>query len=182
MINPAMTTKLLTVLKGAERRFGDRVPGWRIRPVLVHGFNFPETTANDADKSVQVRVTASTTRYPMQAAFQLSHEAIHCLAPACRRDTIWFEEGLANHFSLTFPEISAPTRAENERDVPNLFVGPLKAFRDLKATDEQIRALRSDESWFDRITPDLIQKHFSASAELAKRLCQRLPIERPNAM
>jgi len=118
----------------------------------------------------------------MQAAYQLSHEAIHCLASAGRRDTIWFEEGLANHFALTFPEISPPTKSENEQKLPALFVGPVKAFRSLNATDEQIRLLRIVHPWFDLLTLEIIQKHFSATAELAAQLCNRLPKERPNVL
>src|ERR1700680_1195508 len=105
MINPQMTQKLLQILKSIEKRVGPRWPGWAIKPVVVARASFPETTRDAVKHTVQVRITASTTKYPMQAAYQHSHEAIHCLAPACRRDTIWFEEGLANHVALTFPEI-----------------------------------------------------------------------------
>lgn len=182
MINPKMTQKLLTILRSAEKRFGPRVNGWTVKPVDVAGTSFPETTADTIKSAVQVRITASTNQYPMQAAYQLAHEAIHCLAPAGRRDTIWFEEGLANHFALTYPELSKQYRAEAEAGVPALFVEPLNSFRSLNATDEQIRAVREEQPLFDNLTPELIQKYFSASAELAPKLCNRLPLGRPSAL
>ena len=118
----------------------------------------------------------------MQAAFQLSHEAVHCLAPASRRDTIWFEEGLANQVSLTFPEIDENYRQEAEANVPTLFVEPLAAFRSLSATDDQIKQMREEEPCFDKLTPSLIQKYFNTSNELAEKLCRRLPLKRPEKM
>jgi hypothetical protein len=149
MINPKMTQQLLTILRAVEKRFGPRVKGWTIKPVDVAGSSFPETTVDAIGKTVQVRITASTKQFPMRATYQLAHETIHCLAPAGRPDTIWFEEGLANHFALTYPELSQRYRAEAEASVPAMFVEPLNAFRSLNATDEQIEALRQELPLFD---------------------------------
>jgi hypothetical protein len=182
MINPKMTQKLLTILRSVENRFGPRIEGWTIKPVDVAGSSFPETTVDTIKKAVQVRITASTNRDPMQATYQLAHETIHCLAPAGRRDAIWFEEGFANHFALTYPELSRRYRAEAEASVPALFVEPLDAFRSLNATDEQIGTLRQEQPLFDELTPELIQKYFSAPAELARKLCDRLPLNRPSVL
>ena len=181
-LNPGLTQRFLAILRKHEVRFGPRVAGWSYI-VVPEGQSFPETTIPDtAKKQVRVRVTMSTLQYPMQAAFQLSHEAVHCLAPTSRRDTIWFEEGLANHVSLTFPEIGENVREENAAKVPTLFVEPLAAFRSLSATDEQIKQMRAEEPCFDKLTPSLIQKYFNTSDELSEKLCRRLPLERPEKM
>ena len=111
MIDQKMIQNLTAILRLAEKRFGSRMGGWKINPVDVAGSSFPETIVDPAGKTVQVRITASTRKYPMQATYQLAHEAIHCLAPVGRRDTIFFEEGLATHFALTYPDISPPDRA-----------------------------------------------------------------------
>lgn len=182
MISPARTKELLATLRFAENRFGPRVHGWAYKPVLVEGANYPETLVNTKAKSAQVRITESTKKYPDQAAFQLAHEAIHCLAPVERRDTIWFEEGLANHFSLTYGGVSQATRVVNETIVPELFREPLEAFRKLNPTDEKIRSMRIEEPVFDNLTPKLIQKHCGADQQLARQLCQRLPLSRPSVM
>lgn len=179
--NPALTKRFLAILRGHEARFGPRIPGWSYI-VVPEGQSFPETIRDLSKKQVRVRVTVSTLQYPMQAAFQLCHEAVHCLAPTSRRDTIWFEEGLANHVSLTFREIAEDVRRENEANVPTLFVEPLAAFRSLSATDEQIRQIRAEEPCFDKFTPSLIKKYFNTSDDLSEKLCHRLPLQRPERM
>src|ERR1700730_3173430 len=99
------TAELHRILSIAENRFGRRVTGWAMLPVLIEGQRFPQTLVSEAARTTRVRLTLSTNLYPLQATFQLAHEAIHCLSPAERTDTIWFEEGLANHHSLTFSEL-----------------------------------------------------------------------------
>ncbi len=147
--------------------------------MIAAGDNFPETTVDAERRTVQVRLTASTNKYPVQAMYQSAHECIHCLGPAGRRDTIYFEEGLANHFALTYPELPSHIRSQNEVLLLSLFAAPLAAFRKLNATDEHIRHLRLEQPYFDLLTPQLVHKYFSASLELARVLCRRLPEERP---
>jgi hypothetical protein len=96
------TKNLKRIISIVERRYGLRVPGCKLRPVLIEGQNFPQTLVSDHDRTVTVRLTESTRKYPQQAIFQLAHEAVHCLSPAARLDTLGFEEGLANHHALTF--------------------------------------------------------------------------------
>jgi hypothetical protein len=129
-----------------------------------------------ATKTVRTRITESTKTYPQQATFQLAHEAIHCLAPVER------EEGLANHFSLSFGGLPQNYRTESEKMVPEIFRGPLAAFRKLSPTDDQIRNLRNEQPVFDKFTPELIRQHCGADKNLALELCLRLPFDRPAAM
>jgi hypothetical protein len=176
------TAELQRILSSVELRFGARVPGWTMLPVLIEGQRFPQTLVSEASRTFRVRLTESTNDHPQQALFQLAHEAIHCLSPAERCDTIWFEEGLANHHSLTFSELPARYRKESEERVPSLFVEPLAAFRSLNPADEMIKALRLTYPDFNSWNADLIQQHFATTRELAERLAGRLPKERPETM
>ena len=176
------TAELQRILSIVKLRFGAQVAGWTMLPVLIEGQRFPQTLVSEAHRTFRVRLTESTNTYPQQALFQLAHEAIHCLSPAERLDTIWFEEGLANHHSLTFSELPARYRKESEKLVPTLFAEPLAAFRSLNPADEKIKALRLRHPDFNSWDAGLIQQHFATTEELAVTLARRLPNERPYAM
>jgi hypothetical protein len=170
------------LLSQAECRFGPRDSTWSLDRLWVEGDTFPETSPGSRPRTYSIRLTASTLKYPQQRVYQLAHESIHCLAPTLRRETLWFEEGLANHFALTLPDLPESYRAEAETLLPKLFEGPLAAIRALGASDEAIRLLRLKQPTFDALDTAIIRSHFGASHQLANALCQRLPSGRPYSM
>lgn len=166
---------LKRILRVVEGRFGPRITGWKLRPVLVHGENFPQTMVSESDRTITVRLTELTRNHPLQAIYQLAHEAIHCLSPAARLDTLWFEEGLANHHAVTFAELPEDYRREAEDMVPSLYVEPLAAFRSLNPKDAEIRLLRFTHPDFNSWDAALIKQHFKTTDDLAEKLARRLP-------
>lgn len=73
-------------------------------------------------------------------------------------------------------------RREAEDAVPSLFVEPLAAFRSLRPTDQQIKALRLISPDFNSWDAALIQQHFKTTDDLAEKLARRLPTTRPSTM
>ena len=129
---------LRELIDDAARRFGPRHKGeWFIEPVLVDGDNFPETIVNDARRTIRVRVTNLVRSSREEARYELGHESIHCLLATGRRDTIYFEEGLANHYALTLPCIPRPWRRRAKAKLPELLSAPYEAFRALCPTDDK---------------------------------------------
>jgi hypothetical protein len=166
----------------AQQRFGPCEPGWIVDSVLVQGSNFPETTSDLNSHRVLVRITDSARLDSQRRTYQLAHEAVHCLSPRGRRDTLFFEEGLANWFAITLPLLSRQYRKACASSLPKILRGPYEAFCELKPADEQIRALRNDQLVLDDVTPGQIEKHFGARPGLATKLCQRMGLGRPEAM
>jgi hypothetical protein len=170
------------IFKKTQRLLGPGEPDWKIGPIKIEGEDHPETTCNDVTKDVIVRVTVSTMTYPQQRTYQLTHESVHCLSPRNRRDTLFFEEGLANWYVLTHPSLPDEFRKDAERILDPFLAKPYKLFCELKPTYGRIAALRADCPGLDDVTPELIIKHFTASPGLAAKLMERLPKDRPAVM
>jgi hypothetical protein len=171
--------KRTTNFEIVEGRFGPRMTGWKLRPVLIQGQDFAQTMVSESHRTITVRLTESTRNHPLRAIYQLAHEAIHCLSPAERFDTLWFEEALANHHALTFPELPEDYRRDAENTVPALYVEPLAAFRSLNPPDTQIKSLRFTQPDFNSWNATLIKQHFKTTDDLAEKLARRLPTYRP---
>jgi hypothetical protein len=167
-----------------QKRFGPAEPGWKFQVEArdIPGRLFVETIPNRADKAVTVRLRQSANQYPQQRMYQLAHEAIHCLAPRPRRDTLWIEEGFANWHAVNYPRLPSSYRKEARESIKGFLAPTYHAFLKLKPTDAQIAALRKDQPVLDDVQADDIIKHFGATEELAKQLIQRLPKDRPPEM
>jgi len=170
------------IFRETQRLLGKCEPNWTIAPIKIEGQNHPETICNDVTKDVTVRVTVSTITYPEQRTYQLTHESVHCLSPRNRRDTLFFEEGLANWYTLNHAALSEAYRKEAESKLDPLLAKPYKIFCELKPTYARVAALRKDCPGLDNATVDLIIKHFGAPPELATKLVERLPKDRPTVM
>jgi hypothetical protein len=166
----------------AEVRFGPRTQGWTIAPIVPDRDSYPETIADRETRTVTIHIMKSTLQFPSQAMYQLAHESIHCLIASGRRDTLYFEEGLAVDFSVTYPGLQGEYRREAENSLFHLFQAPLEAFRALNAKDAAIKALRGELPNLDGLLPTQIQTHFEVSESLATAVCLRLPSERPEKM
>ena len=115
VISPQRTKELLNILRHAERRFGPRQPGWTIKPVVVEGKKYPQTLVDESKKTVQVRITESTKKHPEQAIFQLSHEAIHCLAPVNGSTQYGLKRGSRTTFHSPMVEFPRPRSMRTKR-------------------------------------------------------------------
>jgi hypothetical protein len=176
--------ELLAALIGdSVERFGPRFrETWIIARVEIEGDAYPETFVDTEAGIIQVRITNSAGRDAQKATYQLAHEAIHCIAATGRRDTIYFEEGLANYNALTSRYLDRNYRRRARRTLPGVLRVPLAAFEALKPTDEAIRALRLEQPDFDRLQPHLIERILGVGPDIAASVCQRMPFDRPIAM
>jgi hypothetical protein len=170
------------IFSQTQTHLGNAEPDWTYAPILIKGSNHPETTCNPDTRLVQVRVTVSTLNDPMQRSYQLIHESVHCLSPRNRRDTLFFEEGLANWYALTIRSLPESYRQENEGHLVPLLKRPFELFRQLKPSYEKVAALRKDCVGLDDVTEALIEKHFACGKGLATQLMERLPEDRPAVM
>lgn len=148
----------------------------------MRGSNYPETECDDIARRVTVRVTESTIDDLRQLKYQLTHESVHCLSPRNRRDTLFFEEGLANWYTLTQPSLPQDYRQSSAKVLPQLLAKPYEIFKELNPTYEKIASLRTKCPGLDDVTTELIIEHFAVPREFAEKLMERLPKERPQRM
>jgi hypothetical protein len=177
-----MKILLERILLRAEARFGPRTKGWIVDKVIADRSSYPETIAYKGSGIISVHMTSFAVLYAHQRIYQIAHESIHCLVASGRRDTNYFEEGLANDFALTFPDLPPAYLSEALEGLPNLLKPPLAAFRALNPKDEAIRALRDELPNLEALEPSHIEKYFDVSDQRAIEVCKRMPLARPPAM
>ena len=178
-----MDALLAELIDEAVKRYGPRYKGsWAIAPVLIEGDDYPETIVDDDARVIRVRITNKVLTWPPEARYQLAHEAIHCIVATGRRETIYFEEGLANHHALTLPGLPRKYRRGAEKRLIEVLRPPLAAFRALNPTDERIRALRAEQQNVDELQPALVARIFEVSPDKATAVCRRMPEGRPRKM
>jgi hypothetical protein len=171
------------LIEEAAKRFGPRYrPDWSIEPVRAERDDHPETIIDEVGQRITVWLTKSAASDIQQARYQLCHEAIHCLLAKGKRDTIYFEEGLAIDCALNASGLNRRYRKEAEATMHSVFEPPLKAFRALKPTDEKIKKLRAEVPDIDQLTPALVEKHFGAPSKAAEGVCQRMEFTRPKGI
>lgn len=170
------------IFKATQELLGPSEPNWKIGPIKIEGSNYPETTCDEVTRDVTVRATVSTLADPLQRTYQLTHESVHCLSPRNRRDTLFFEEGMANWYTLTSASLPEDYRRKAARTLEPLLAKPYNLFLQLNPTFQKIVALRKDCLGLDDVTPELIIKSFSTTAALASMLTERLPKDRPEKM
>jgi hypothetical protein len=163
-----------------SERYGKEDAGFRRLPVGTHEKNFAQTIVDEKNKTVSVKITATTKL--AQVKYQLWHEAVHCIAPVQRMDTLWFEEGLAVHSALHAPHMKPAYKLACIADLrpTPIWYDPWQSFRNLNATLPQIKRIHelAPQRRFDNITPSLIVEVFAVCTALADKLCQRLPFSR----
>jgi len=161
-------------------RYGKADTEFRRLPVAIHDKNFAETLVDEKNKIISVKLTATTKL--AQIKYQIWHEAVHCLAPVQRVDTLWFEEGLAVHSALNAPHMKQAYKSVCLAELRSrpVWHAPWQSFKKLNATLPQIKRIHESapQRRFDNITPSLIIEVFAACPALADELCQRLPFYR----
>ncbi len=135
----------------------------------------------EVERVVEIHLTQDAPRNEGAALFQIGHECIHLLAtPDCPCPATFLEEGLAVHFSLAC--LPRNWRRAFEKSLPDWYPEALDLFRELtdnNAAREVIRTLRREEPAFFKMTADHIVKTVpTAGADLALRLCTRVPARR----
>lgn len=170
--------ELQTAVKLYESRYGARDTRFSFQPVSFHSLPYAQTLVDDTSFTLQVKLDEAARGDDYRLKYQIWHEAVHCLAPVRSMKTLWFEEGLAVLSTLYAPHM---TRDYRRRCIDQLkpfpaWYDPYSAFKNLKATDEQIAAIheRAPERKFDRLMPDLIVDVFGVEPALASVLCNRL--------
>jgi hypothetical protein len=160
------------LLATAERWFGRRHGTWKLR---TEGRDnpTPECVADQVSNSVTVYFANEAKSNIDRLRFQLSHEAIHCVSGCFKREALFFEEGLAVQFSMDCS--SQAYREQNLPVLPTMFKKAWAHFERLRATDAQLRELRTHASSFDDLTPDILVRVLGADPILANALCERVP-------
>jgi len=161
-------------------RYGAAETSYDRLPVSTHNKPFAQTLVDDNNKTIAVKVTE--TAKIAQQRYQLWHEAVHCLAPVPRMDTLWFEEGLAVYSTLNAPHMKNAYRSARIADLraAPLWYEPWQSFKKLNPTHPKIKEIHelAPQRRFDNITAQLIVDIFGVSSALAVELCQRLPVNR----
>jgi hypothetical protein len=167
--------ELKAAISAAAAKYGP-AEDYRLLPVVFHDKTFAQLDVNVEARTVQVHLASVASTSEEEPKYELWHEAIHCLAPVRRWDTLWFEEGLATEFALKHTPISHSYKAASEQVMKPPWKDVLAVFRKLKATNTKVRSIREKTKGhrFDEITEEVVVEVFRAPKKLAGELCQRL--------
>jgi hypothetical protein len=98
----------------AESLYGRRDMSCQLMLVAHHQKNFPKIL-------LALAVVPSASDSPIRGSFldpdleakhELWHDAVHCLTPVNRMDTLWFEEGVALRFDLKHSPVTVHQRTK----------------------------------------------------------------------
>jgi hypothetical protein len=172
--------ELSKAIAEAAARYGAADPAFTRCPVVYHEKSYAQSIVDEKARTISVKLADPTPfrarNRDIEARYELWHEAVHCLAPVNRMDTLWFEEGLAINFALRHSPLTAIQRAANMKALRSPWKEVWIAFTKLDAPDEKIALIheRAEHRRFDSIKEQLIVEIFGAPADLAEQLCQRL--------
>jgi hypothetical protein len=173
--------ELLNAVAHFEGRYGPRDKSFDFLPVAFHAEPYAQTLVSERARTIAVRLDQAAKNDDLRLRYQIWHEAVHCLAPTESKETIWFEEGLAVESAGRAPFVNRKYRKGIEARLRGTSWGaPWQAFLNLKATDDQIRAIheRAPGRKFDAVTAPLIIDIFNADKVLADTLCRRMRQDR----
>jgi hypothetical protein len=176
------------LIANAAERYGPRHRQDWLIAVVADRTKFAETIL-ERSQSINVHVTKRASIDPQEATYELAHEAVHCIIASGRRDTIFFEEGLATHHALTLNALNRKFRKGAEATLTEVHAKPLFSFRRIIASiptpekqDDAIRTLRRRFPEIDQITPEAISQIFGVPLDLAQAVCRRMKPDRPSTM
>jgi hypothetical protein len=174
--------ELKRAIEAASSLYGEPVSKFTFLPVEYHDKNYAQTIVYDGAATIAVKlanpaVFANDDYRTKGAIYQLWHEAVHCLAPENRMDTLWFEEGVAIRFCQRKAPVERRYLVESSKHMKRPWSTVRDKFAQLNPTDAQIRAARerAEGRFFDNITEELIVEECDARKNLAADLCRRLP-------
>jgi hypothetical protein len=172
--------ELQTAIKAAASLYGAADTNFALLGVSSHKKPYAQTVVDESARTVGVKLADPSIPFPdvdAEARYEIWHEAVHCLSPVQRMDTLWFEEGVALRFALKHTPVSRPQRRAFKAAVRPPWRDVLNAFTKLNPTDVQIMEIRkrAPRQQFDTVTADLITEVMGPGiARLATQLCQRL--------
>jgi hypothetical protein len=172
--------ELQTAIKAAASLYGTADTNFALLGVSSHKETYAQTIVDEIAKTVSVKLADPSIPFPdvdAEARYEIWHEAVHCLSPVQRMDTLWFEEGVALRFGLKHAPISRVQRRAFRKAVRTPWKKVLDAFTKLNPSDMQVMEIRrlAPRQQFDTITSDLIVDVMGPrAAMLATKLCQRL--------
>ena len=174
--------ELRTAIGTAESLYGPRDPTFHLLPVAYHQKNYAQSLVNQANRTISVKLAdpAVFEDKETEARYELWHEAVHCLAPVERMDTLWFEEGIALRFALTHSPLTPIQKMNNRKALREPWNLCCTLLIGLILQTSQIKEIRnlSCNGLFDTVTAELMIKICDAKPKFAHKLCQRLPSNR----
>jgi hypothetical protein len=172
--------ELETAIWTAAALYGERYPPYKLLPVAYHQKNHAQIIVDDVAKTLSVFLAdpAPFEDKDAEAKYEIWHEAVHCLFPVNRMDTLWFEEGVALRFARTHTPISPKQLANNRREMALPWKEVYKAFNVLNPSDDQIRAIRelAPNRLLDDVKPEMVRKVCKVRFKVYEALFQRLPV------
>ena len=83
---------LCDLIASAENLYGPRV-NYNVEEVLIcPDKKYAQTIVDIQNHQITVHITVFQGRRNAQTIYQLAHEAVHCLCPTSRMDTLYLEE------------------------------------------------------------------------------------------
>jgi hypothetical protein len=133
--------KFLSIVAQAEKLYGPRDAKYIINEVKIVDSKYSPQTIPIENCLVNVNLSASTDQ-SLNMAFEMYHEAIHCLNPCQRTECNNLEEAVAVHFSLKYVSVDFRYREIIEQTAT--YNKALNAFESVTGFSDQIvRNLRS---------------------------------------
>jgi hypothetical protein len=174
--------ELQRAIQAAASLYGEPVSKFKFLPVGYHDKKYAQTIVYEDAATIAVKladptVFANDDYRTKGAIYQLWHEAVHCLAPVNRMDTLWFEEGVAIRFCQKQAPVERRYLIESRKHMKKPWATVRDKFAQLNPTDAQIRTARERATgkFFDNITEEIIVEECGAKKNLAADLCRRLP-------
>ncbi|MCF2501683.1 hypothetical protein [Dyadobacter chenhuakuii] len=135
-----LKTKFLSIVVQAEKLYGPRDGKFIINEVKIVDSPYSPQTIVEKKCLVNVNLSVSTNRF-LNMAFEMYHEAVHCLNPCYREDCNYLEEAVAVHFSLKY--VSVDLRYREVIEQHDRYREALHAFESVPGlSDEMIQQLR----------------------------------------
>jgi hypothetical protein len=171
--------ELKTAIATAAAQYGERHPEYDLLPVAYHEKNHAQLDVNDSAKTLKVFLANPTPFLDRdaEAKYEIWHEAVHCLVPVKRTDTLWFEEGVALHFALKNAPLTSKQRKANREAMASPWREVYEAFKVLNPSNEQIRAIRelAPGRLLDNVTPEMVKEVCKVRFKCYELLFHRLP-------
>jgi len=170
--------ELAVAMRAAAKLYGEPDKRFTIKPVQPHTERYAQAKVDPNTLTVTVHVS-ELSLFPdpdAEAKYQLWHEAVHCLFPVNRMDTLWFEEGVALRFALKHTPISPKRLKANRAALQSPWKDVYRAFTAFNPSDAQIREIRNraPEKLLDNVTAKIVTDVCKVRYKVCAPLFQRL--------
>jgi hypothetical protein len=172
--------ELATAICAAENLYGERDKRFALKPVEHHAETYAQTKVDDTAFTLTVYTSdlsnLTKAAAEAEAKYQLWHEAVHCLFPVNRMDTLWFEEGVALRFGLKHTPVLPKQLIDNRKALSSPWKDVYKAFKILNPSEAQIREIRerAPGRLLDNVDADIVTNVCNIRYKFCAPLFQRL--------